>query len=341
MTTRSPGVPSPDGGHPSGGFRQGGARLWRDHLNPSRGGTGRETPLGHLIHLLLFLSAALSAAVTVGIVGVLIFETVAFFDEVPLGDFFGDTVWSPLIAVFNEDTSELESRFGIWALIWGTVMVGAIALAVAIPLGLLTAIFLSEYASPGLRAVLKPVLEILAGVPTVVYGFFALLFVTPIIQDIFPSTTIFNALSAGVVMGVMIIPMISSLSEDALSAVPRSLREGAYAMGATRMETAVRVVLPAALSGVIASIILAASRAIGETLIVTVAAGQNPNWLANPLEAIQTMTAFIVQVSLGDTPAGSIEAKTLFAVAMTLFVMTLAMNVFASYVSRRFREQYE
>ena len=348
MTTRSPDrQPSdfdPSGRDPSDlhGEADGRwTRLWRDHLNPSRSGAGRETPLGHVIHLLLFLSAALSALVTVGIVGVLIFETVSFFGEVPLGDFFGDTVWSPLIAVFNEDSGELEARFGIWALVWGTFLVAVIALAVAVPLGLLSAIFLSEYAPPRVHAVLKPLLEILAGVPTVVYGFFALLFVTPIIQDILPSATIFNALSAGIVMGVMIIPMISSLSEDAFSAVPNSLREGAYAMGATRMETAIRVILPAALSGVITSIILAASRAIGETLIVTVAAGQNPNWLANPLEAIQTMTAFIVQVSLGDAPAGSIAAKTLFAVAMTLFLMTLVMNVIASYVSRRFREQYE
>lgn len=317
------------------------ARLWRDHLNPSRSGTGRETASGHLIHLALFLAAALSALVTVGIIAVLIFETIEFFREIPLGDFFGDTVWSPLINVFNADTGELEPHFGIWALIWGTVLVGTIALAVAVPLGLLAAIYLSEYAPPRVHAVLKPILEILAGVPTVVYGYFALLFITPIIRDIFPETTIFNALSAGVVMGVMIIPMISSLSEDAFSAAPNSLREGAYAMGATRMETAIRVILPAALSGVIASIILAASRAIGETMIVTVAAGQNPNWLASPLESIQTMTAFIVQISLGDTPAGSIEAKTLFAVAMTLFLMTLAMNVFAGYVSRRFREQYE
>ena len=317
------------------------AALWRDRLNPSRGGTGRETPLGHAVHLLLFLSAALSALVTVGIVFVLIFETIEFFGVIGLGTFFGDTVWSPLIAVFNETTGELESRFGIWALVWGTVLVAAIAVVVAVPVGLLAAIFLSEYAPPRLHAVLKPVLEVLAGVPTVVYGYFALLFVTPIVQDLLPATTIFNALSAGIVMGVMIIPMISSLSEDAFSAVPQSLREGAYAMGATRMETALRVILPAALSGVIASIILATSRAIGETMIVTVAAGQNPNFLASPLEAIQTMTAFIVQVSLGDTPAGSIEARTLFAVAMTLFVMTLAMNLIATYVRGRFREQYE
>ena len=337
MSSQSPSL------QPSGAdrARQLVARWWRDYLNPSRGGTGRETAAGHVMHVLLFLAAALSALVTVGIIAVLVFETVEFFRVIPLGDFFGDTVWSPLIAVFNEDTGALEQRFGIWALIWGTVLVGAIALAVAVPLGLLAAIFLSEYAPPRLHAVLKPLLEILAGVPTVVYGYFALLFVTPIIQTVLPATMIFNALSAGIVMGVMIIPMISSLSEDAMSAVPSSLRAGSYALGATRMETAIRVVLPAALSGVMASIILAASRAIGETLIVTVAAGQSPNFLRSPLEAIQTMTAFIVQISLGDTPADSIEAKTLFAVAMTLFLMTLAMNLFAAYISHRFREQYE
>ena len=218
----------------------------------------------------------------------------------------------------------------------------ALALAVAVPLGLLAAIFLSEYAPPRLRAVLKPLLEVLAGVPTVVYGYFALLTVSPIIRSIFGEDVgIYNALAAGVVLGIMIIPMVSSLSEDALNAVPRSLREGAYALGATRFETAIRVVLPAAFSGVVASIILAASRAVGETMIVTIAAGGNPQFLVDPLEAVQTMTAMIVQLSLGDTPTTSVEFKVLFAVAMTLFVMTLTMNIFAQWVVRRFREEYE
>ena len=307
-------------------------RVWRDHLNPSRPGTGQETLGGRIIHVLLFLSAALSIFVTVGIVLVLIFETVEFFREVSFFEFFGSTTWSPLFS---------DQQFGVWALISGTVLVAVIALAVAIPLGLLAAIFLSEYAPPRVRAVLKPVLEMLAGIPTIVYGYFALLFVTPLIRELVPGIGVFNALSAGIVMGIMILPMISSLSEDAFGAVPRSLREASYALGATRMETALRVVLPAALSGVVASVILAASRAIGETLIVTIAAGQNPNFTANPLEAIETMTAFIVQVSLGDTPAGSLAFKTLFAVAMTLFVMTLVMNIVAQVVARRFREAYE
>ena len=309
------------------------AELWRGRLQPSRGGTGRETLVGRFIHAGLFLTATLSAFVTLGIVLVLIFETVEFFRIIPFGDFFGSTTWSPLFA---------DKQFGVWALIWGTVLIAVMALAVAVPLGLLAAIFLSEYARPRLRAVLKPLLEVLAGVPTVVYGYFALLTVSPIIRGIFgEGVGVYNALAAGIVLGIMIIPMISSLSEDALNAVPRSLREGAYALGATRFETAVRVVLPAAFSGVVASIILAASRAIGETMIVTIAAGGNPQFLVDPLEAVQTMTAMIVQLSLGDTPATSIEFKVLFAVAMTLFVMTLGMNIVAQWVVRRYREEYE
>jgi len=309
------------------------AELWRDKLQPSRSGTGRETLSGRIIHGALFIVATLSAFVTVGIVLVLIFETVEFFRIIPFGDFFGSTEWSALFA---------EGRFGVWALVWGTLLVAALALAVAVPLGLLAAIFLSEYAPPRLRAVLKPLLEVLAGVPTVVYGYFALLTVSPVIRSIFGQDVgIYNALAAGVVLGIMIIPMVSSLSEDALNAVPRSLREGSYALGATRFETAVRVVLPAAASGVVASIILAASRAVGETMIVTIAAGGNPQFLVDPLEAVQTMTAMIVQLSLGDTPTTSVEFKVLFAVAMTLFVMTLTMNIFAQWVVRRFREEYE
>lgn len=307
-------------------------RFWRDYLNPSRPGAGRETTGGRIMHVLLFLAAALSVVVTVGVVLVLLFQTIEFFREVPFGDFFGSTNWAPLF---------LDKSFGVWALVAGTVLVAAIALIVAIPLGLLAAIYLSEYAPPRIHAVLKPLLEVLAGIPTIVYGYFALLFVSPIVRTVFGEAGVFNALSAGIVMGVMIIPMISSLSEDAFAAVPRSLREASYALGATRMETAVKVVLPAALSGVVASVILAASRAIGETMIVTVAAGQNPQFTLNPLEAVQTMTAFIVQLSLGDVENGSLEFRTLFAVASTLFVMTLVMNIVAQYVSRRFRESYE
>ena len=306
-------------------------RLWRDRLNPSTPGAGHETPSGRVIHVALFLMATLSVFVTVGIVLVLIFETVEFFGEVSFGSFFGSTKFSVLFA---------EKQFGVWALVAGTVLVALIALIVAIPLGLLAAIYLSEYAPPRVRSVLKPLLEVLAGIPTVVYGFFALLFVSPLVRDVVDAG-VFNALSAGLVLGIMIIPMISSLSEDAFSAVPRSLREGAYALGATRMEVALKVVLPAALSGVVASVILAASRAIGETMIVTIAAGQNPVFTFDPREAIETMTAFIVQISLGDTPADSLESRTLFAVATTLFVMTLGMNVVAQWVRRRFREAYE
>ena len=312
------------------------AELWRDKLQPSRPGSGRETLAGKLIHLALFATAALSAFVTLGIVLVLIFETVEFFREVPILDFFGETQWSALFA---------EKKFGVWALVWGTLLVAAIALAVAVPLGLMAAVFLSEYAPPRLRAAVKPMLEILAGVPTVVFGYFALLAVSPVVRDVAGwiglEVGIFNALSAGIVMGIMIVPMISSLSEDAMNAVPRSLREGAYALGATRMETALRVVLPAAFSGVVASIVLAMSRAVGETMIVTIAAGGNPQFLVDPLQAVQTMTAMIVQLSLGDTPTTSIEFKVLFAVGMTLFVMTLLMNIAAAWVAGRFREAYE
>lgn len=309
------------------------AELWRERLQPSRSGAGRETLSGRFIHGGLFITAALSAFVTLGIILVLIFETVEFFRVIPFVDFFGSTRWSALFA---------EKQFGVWALVWGTGLIAAIALAVAVPLGLLAAIFLSEYARPRVRAVLKPILEVLAGVPTVVYGYFALLTVSPIIRAVFgEGVGIYNALAAGVVLGIMIIPMISSLSEDALNAVPRSLREGSYALGATRFETAVRVVLPAAFSGVVASIILAASRAVGETMIVTIAAGGNPQFFVDPLEAVQTMTAMIVQLSLGDTPTTSIEFKVLFAVAMTLFAMTLVMNIIAQWVVRRFREEYE
>jgi len=212
---------------------------------------------------------------------------------------------------------------------------------IALPLGLLTAIYLSEYASTRVRRVLKPILEILAGIPTVVYGYFALLFVTPILQAIIPGVATFNGASASIVMGIMILPLVSSLSEDAMAAVPRSLREGSYALGATRFETSIRVVLPAAFSGVAASIILAISRAVGETMIVAIAAGQSPNLTFNPFVPIETMTAYIVQVSLGDTPHGSLEYKTIFAVGFTLFLMTLGLNLISHWLIERFREQYQ
>jgi phosphate transport system permease protein len=226
-------------------------------------------------------------------------------------------------------------------LVTGTMLTSIGAMFVALPLGLLSAIYLSEYAPGWARRVLKPALEILAGIPTVVYGFFALLFVTPILRQISESIAVFNAASAAIVMGIMILPMVSSLSEDAMQAVPRSLREGAYALGATKLEVATRVVVPAALSGIVAAFILATSRAIGETMIVAIAAGQNPNFTFNPFVPIETMTAYIVQVSMGDAPTGTLEFKTIFAVGLSLFVITLGMNLLSQLVVRKFREVYE
>ena len=246
----------------------------------------------------LFLCAAGSILVTIGIIAVLMFETVEFLREVPITDFLFGTVWTPLF--FNPE-------FGVLPLVAGTLLTSAIALIVALPAGLLTAIYLSEYAAVGVRRVVTPVLEILAGVPTVVYGYFALQFVTPLLQRFVPGLAGFNALSPGIVMGIMILPLVSSLSEDALHSVPNGLREGAYALGATRMQTSLRVVVPAAFSGISAASILAASRAIGETMIVAIAAGQQPRLTLDPRVPVETMTAYIVQVSLGDTPTGTLE----------------------------------
>jgi phosphate transport system permease protein len=275
--------------------------------------------------------AALSVGTTAGIIGVLAFETAAFFRDVPVLDFLTGTEWTPLFAT---------QRFGVLPLVLGTLLVSAIAMAVAVPTGLLSAIYLSEYAPDGVRRVVKPVLEILAGVPTVVYGFFALTFVTPLLQRVVPGLSGFNALSPGIVMGLMILPLVSSLAEDAMRAVPSGLREAAYALGATRMQTAVHVVVPAAFSGITAAFILAASRAIGETMIVAIAAGQQPRLTANPLVPIETMTAYIVQVSLGDTPQGTLEYRTIFAVGMLLFLMTLVLNLVSGWLRARFREEY-
>jgi phosphate transport system permease protein len=284
------------------------------------------------IHVLLLACGALSILTTVGIVVVLIFETVAFFGEVPVLNFFTDTQWTPLF---------VDQHFGILPLLNATLLISLGAMVVALPLGLGSAVYLNEYARPRVRAVLKPLLEVLAGIPTVVYGYFALLFVTPLLRMLIPETQIFNALSAAIVMGIMILPMVSSLSEDAMNAVPVALREASQALGATRFETSTRVVIPAALSGIAASFILAISRAIGETMIVTIAAGQMPRLSWNPLEAMETMTAYIVQVSLGDTPAGTLAYKTIFAVGMALFVITLVLNFLSQWFVRRFREVYE
>lgn len=284
-----------------------------------------------IVPILLFLCAAISVLTTIGIVYTLLTETINFFRTIPIGEFLTGTKWSPLIE---------PKSFGILPLLSGTLLVTLIAIVVAVPIGLASAIYLSEYAPERVRKIVKPVLEVLAGVPTIVYGYFALTFVTPILKSIFPGMGVFNALSAGLVIGVMIIPMISSLSEDAMSAVPKSLRHGAYALGATRFEVALKIVVPAAFSGIVSSVVLAFSRAIGETMIVAVAAGSTPNLTINPLESIQTMTAYIVQVSMGDTPHGSIEYGTIYAVGMTLFVITFLLNILALYVARRFREEY-
>ena len=284
-----------------------------------------------LIEILLFLCAVLSVGTTLGIIAVLAIETAAFFSEVPVLDFLTGTEWTPLFTT---------QRFGVLPLVLGTLLVSTIAMAVAVPTGLLSAIYLSEYAPDRVRRVVKPVLEILAGVPTVVYGFFALTFVTPLLQQWLPGLSGFNALSPGIVMGLMILPLVSSLAEDAMRAVPTGLREAAYALGATKMQTAVQVVVPAAFSGITAAFILAASRAIGETMIVAIAAGQQPRLTANPFVPIETMTAYIVQVSLGDTPQGTLEYRTIFAVGMLLFLMTLALNLVSSWLRARFREEY-
>lgn len=284
------------------------------------------------VKALFALFAFVSVITTIGIVLTLIFETVEFFQEVSIWQFLTDTQWTPLFT---------NKQFGIMVLISATLLSSVIAIAVALPLGLLAAICLSEYAPAELRKWLKPALEVLAGVPTVVFGYFALFTVTPFLQTFIPGTQGFNALSAGLVLGISIIPLVASLSEDAIYSVPRSLREGAYALGSTKRETIISVVLPAALSGIVASFILAISRAIGETMIVTIAAGQNPQLGFNPLVPIQTMTAYIVQVSKGDTPAGSLAYKTIFAVGMTLFLITLALNIFSYWFVRRFREKYE
>jgi phosphate transport system permease protein len=299
--------------------------LWR---RESRGRQLKEMA----IKTVLAACAYVSVLTTFGIVFVLLFETVNFFREVSIVEFLTSTTWSASFA---------NPQFGIVVLVGGTLLTTLIAIAVALPVGLLAAIFLSEYASTRLRRWLKPALEILAGVPTIVYGYFALTFVTPFLQaTIFPQLTIFNALSAGLVMGVMIIPTIASVSEDAIYAVPRSLREGAYALGATKREVATRIVVPAALSGIVAATILGISRAIGETMIVAVAAGNLANLTANPLESVQTMTAYIVQVASGDTGTGTLTFNTIFAVGTTLFLMTLILNIVSYMFVRRFRETY-
>jgi len=279
----------------------------------------------------LFVCALLSIGTTVGIIVVLAVETLEFLREVPLAEFLTGTEWTPLFAT---------PRFGVMPLVVGTMLVSSIAMVVALPMGLLSAIYLSEYADPRIRRAVKPVLEVLAGVPTVVYGYFALLFVTPLLQRFIPDLAGFNALSPGIVMGIMILPLVSSLAEDAMQGVPRGLREGSYALGATKMQTSLRVVVPAAFSGITAAFILAVSRAVGETMIVAIAAGQQPRLTLSPLVPIETMTAYIVQVSLGDTPQGTLEYRTIFAVGMLLFIGTFILNLVSAWLRERYREEY-
>lgn len=284
-----------------------------------------------IIPKLLFLMAAISVFTTIGIILTLIFETFIFFDRVSIVEFFTASKWLPFASV---------PSFGIMPLIVGTLKITLIAAVVAVPVGLATAIFLSEYASEKTRRIIKPILEVLAGIPTIVYGFFALTFVTPVLRELFPSLDMFNALSPGIVVGIMIMPMVASLSEDALVSVPKSIREGAYALGATKLETTIKVVLPAAISGIVASIVLGLSRAIGETMIVSVAGGSTPSMNMDVTSSIQTMTAYIVQVSSGDAGYGTTIYYSIYAVGMTLFVFTLVMNLLAQFISRRFREEY-
>ena len=283
------------------------------------------------VQVVLGLCALVSVATTAGIVWVLFRDAAAFFADVSPIAFLTDTQWTPLFSL---------KRFGVLPLLTGTLLAATIAMVVAVPMGLLSAIWLAEIASPRTARIVKPILEILAGIPTVVYGYFALLFVTPLLKHLIPSISTFNALSAGLVMGIMVLPMMASLAEDAMTAVPVSLREAAFALGATRAEVALRVVVPAALSGIVAAFILAVSRAIGETMIVVIAMGQQPTLTLNPLVPMQTMTAYIVQVSLGDTPHGTLEYNSIFAVGATLFVVTQLLNVLALRVLRRFREVY-
>ena len=285
-----------------------------------------------LIELMLLLAAGSSVFVTLGIVAVLLYESAAFFKHVSVWSFLTDTEWMPLFA---------EPRFGILPLLCGTLLTTAVALIVAVPIGLTAAIYLSEFAGARLRELVKPALEMLSGVPTVVYGFFALLFVTPLLQaTILPGLPGFNVLSAGIVIGIMIIPYIASLSEDALSAVPQGLRDSSLALGATKLETAFRVVLPAAISGVAAAVMLGLSRAVGETMVVAIAAGQQPNLTLDPREPAATITAFIVQVALGDLPHGSIGYQSIFAAGLVLFLITLIFSSLSFWMRRRFREAY-
>ncbi len=285
-----------------------------------------------IIERSLLTSALITIAVTVGIILVLSIEAINFFSEVSIVDFFTDTQWTPLFT---------EKHFGILPLLSGTLLTSLIAIIVALPIGLTISIYLSEYAPKSFRKTIKPLLELLAAVPTVVYGFFALIVVTPILQDFIPGLSGFNSLSAGIVMGIMIIPFVSSISEDGLHAVPSSLREASFGMGATKLQTAFKVIVPAASSGIIVSVILAISRAIGETMIVAIAAGQQPRLTLDPTVPVETITAYIVQVSLGDVQHGSLEYRTIFAAGITLFAFTFLLNTISYRIRKKYQEKYE
>lgn len=285
-----------------------------------------------IIEVILQICTSITILTTIGIIAVLLFQSITFFKEVSIVSFFTDTQWTPLFS---------EKHFGILALVSGTALTSLIAIVVALPIGLTIAIYLNMYAPKSFRKTLKPFLEILAAIPTVVYGFFALTIVTPFLQKIYPDLETFNSLSAGIVMGIMIIPFVSSLSEDALYAVPKSLKEAAFGMGSTRFQTSFKVMVPAASSGIIVSIILAISRAIGETMIVAIAAGQQATFTFNPTIPIQTITSYIVQVSMGDAPQGSMEYRTIFAAGLTLFVFTFILNSLSFYIKKKYQEKYE
>lgn len=310
-------------------------------MSPEDSGPGRPTlqldrPASRVwrekaVEGVLLLCGVISILTTVGIVVVLVGESVAFFREISAVEFLTGTEWEPTIG----------DSFGVLPLVNGTVMIAVLSSVVALPVGLATAIYLSEYASRKVRGVVKPALEVLAGIPTVVYGYFALTFITPLLRDFFPSLGVFNAVSASIVVGIMIVPMVSSLSEDAINSVPRSLRQAAYGLGATKFEVSTRVVVPAAFSGVVSSFILAVSRAVGETVAVYLAAGTTARLTADPTQSIQTITSYIVQASLGDSSYGTMAYKSIFAVGLVLFVITLGMNLLSDLVRQRFREAYE
>ena len=284
-----------------------------------------------IIPVILILITLVSVLATIGILVTLITESLEFFSRVPITEFLTSATWQPYVG---------DGEWGIWALIMGTLKIVIIAVIIAVPIGLGAAIYLSEYATEKVRRIIRPILEVLAGIPTVVYGFFAINFVNPILQSIYSGFGLYNAVSAGIVVGIMIIPMIASLSEDAMSSVPASMREGSLGMGATRLETTIRVVIPAAFSGIIASFVLAISRAIGETMIVSIAAGSTPNASFDVTEPLQTMTGFIVQITSGDAAFGTNLYYSLFAVGMALFVMTLLMNIIAAWFTNRYKEDY-